>query len=117
MFKEHGPPKESARNKAERRWKNAELRKQFKQAKQRPRLVDPNKEPEIAETITNEGKRDESVQRFERRFLKDIRAMMEGHVNRNLAIYAATIELRRRKLLKEKLRRLQAAQQNQGGKL
>jgi hypothetical protein len=115
MFKEHDPAKEPASKRAERRWKNADLRKRVKRAQQNPQLVDPKKEPEIAETIANEGRVDGAVNRFERRFIKELRAMMEGHINRNLAIHAATIELRRRKLLREKLRRLQAAQLEQGG--
>ena len=86
MLKEHDPPKEPLRIKAERKWKNNALRKRLIEEKQKPKLVDPNKEPEIAETIINEGRVDGSVKRFENQFLKDIRAMMEGHAERNRQI-------------------------------
>ena len=111
MLKEHDPPKEPARVKAERRWTNSDVRKRLKAERAKPKQVDPNKPPEIAETITNVGRRDGPRNRFESKFLRDIRAMMEGHVINNLTIYAALIERRRRKLLAEKLRRLKLAQQ------
>jgi hypothetical protein len=89
--------------------------KRVKEEKQRPKLVDPNKEPEIGETIINDGRHDGPVKRFERQFLKEIRAMMKGHAKRNLQLYAEMIERRRYMLLKEKLKRLKLAQQNQRG--
>jgi hypothetical protein len=115
MLKDAGPPKESASEIATRKWKNNDLRKRIIEAKRKPKLVDPNKEPEIAETITNEGNLNSPIKRFERQFIKEIRTMMQGHVDKNLALYAVSIERRRRNLLAEKLRRLQAAQQGQGG--
>ena len=114
MLKEHDPPKEPARVKAQRKWKNNDLAKRVHGEKQRPRLVDPNKELEIAETIIKDGRRDGPVKRFESRFIKQIRMTLNEHKLLNLKIYAAAIEHRRRILLKEKLRRLQAARQNQG---
>ena len=114
MLKEHEPPKEPARKKAERRWTNAEIRRRVKERQQRPRLVDPNKEPEIA-VVVNEAKPNGPIKRFESKFARDIRKMMQGHADKNLAAYAVSIERRRILRLKEKLRRLQAAQQNQGG--
>jgi hypothetical protein len=115
MLKEHDPPKEPARSRAERRWKNNEARRRIKEEKQRPLLVDPNKEPEIAETITNEEKPKGSINRLETKFKKEIRAMLQGHVDKNLAIYAVSLQKRKYLLLKEKLRRLQATQLEQGG--
>jgi hypothetical protein len=114
MLKEHGPPKEPARIKAERKWTNADVRKRLKEEKQKPKLVDPNKPPEIAEVVTNEGRRDGPRNRFESKFKRDIRAMMEGHAEQRLKHYVAAIEHRRYVLLKEKLRRLKLAQQDQG---
>jgi hypothetical protein len=115
MLKEHEPPKEKARYRAERKWKNAEARRQIKEAQQKPKLVDPNAKPEIAETITNYGRVDGPVKRFESKLKRDIRAMMEGYSRNILEQYAASLQHRRYKLLKEKLRRLKAAQQ--GGQL
>jgi hypothetical protein len=114
MLKEHDPSKEPAKLRAGRKWKNAELRRRVKEAQQMPKRVDPNREPEIAETITNDGRLDGPIHRVERKFVKDVREMMEGHANLNLQIYAAMIERRRIKLLKEKIRRLKLAQQSNG---
>jgi hypothetical protein len=112
MLKEYDPPKEPVRIKAERRWKNNELTGRLTAEKHRPKLVDPNKEPEMAETIVNESRRDGPVKRFESRFIKEIRMTLSEHKLLNLKIYAAAIEHRRRILLKEKLRRLKLAQQD-----
>ena len=111
MLKEHEPPKEPLRVKAERKWRNNEVVKRLKEEKQKPKLVDPDKEPEPAELIINDGRLDGPIKRLENRFKKEIRDMMEGHTRRNLQLYAASIERRRYVLLKEKLRRLRLAQQ------
>ena len=111
MLKEHEPPKEPARIKAERRWTNSDVRKRLKEERARPKLVDPNKEPEIAETITNDGSLKGPVRNLERKFLKDIRALMNEPRERILAQYMQSLERRRYLLLKEKLRRLKLAQQ------
>ena len=109
MVKEHEPPKEPARKKAERRWTNHEVTKRFLEARQRrPKLVEDH-EPEIGETITNDGRVGGPIKRVETKFAKEIRAMLQSHVDKNLAIYAAAIDHRRRILLKEKLKRLKAA--------
>ena len=83
-------------------------RVQSKEERAKPRLVDPNKPPEVAEVIANDGRRDGPRRRFESKFIKDIRAMMEGHAAQRLKHYLAAIEHRRYLLLKEKLRRLKA---------
>lgn len=113
MLKDDGPPKEPLRVKAERKWRNNAVRKRIAEEKRKPQAKDPDETPEVARVISNDGRRDGSVMRMERKFLKDIRAMMEGRAAKNLAAYAASIEYRRRKLLAEKLRRLQLAQQGQ----
>jgi hypothetical protein len=110
MLKEHEPPKEPARLKAGRMWRNHVVTKRMIEARQKPKLVDPNKKPEISETIVNDGKRDGSVNRFERKLKKDIRAMLEGYSKRTLEQYAAWLQHRRYILLKEKLRRLKLKQ-------
>ena len=112
MLKDHDPPKDKASEIATRKWGNNDLRRRIIEAKQRPKLVDPNKGPEIGETFVNVGRVDGPVNRFESKFKREIRAMMEQHKALNLAIYVASIENRRRRLLTEKLRRLKAAQQN-----
>jgi hypothetical protein len=113
MIKEHDPSKEPVRVKASRKWRNHEIRQKLIEDRQKPKLVDPNKEPEIAETITNYGRRDSSRNRFETKFAREIRAILQGHVEQNQRVYMAFLEHRRRVLLKEKLRRLQVAQHDQ----
>jgi hypothetical protein len=105
-------PVEPARKKAERRWGNYDLEKRFKEEKAKPPPAPekPN-EPEIAEVIRRakpDGRG--SVIRAQTKFGKDIRAMMEGHAKRNEILYAVSIRAQRYRLLKEKLRRLEARQ-------
>ena len=88
MLKEHDPPKEPLRTKAERKWRNNQMVKRLKEEKQKPKPVDPDKEPEPADLIINDGRVDGPIKRFETQFLKDIRAMIEGHTERNLQLYA-----------------------------
>ena len=108
MLKEH-EIKEKARQRAERKWKNAEVRNKIKERQKKPKLVDPDAPPGVAELIENDGRKDGRVKRFENKFKKDIRAMMEGQKELNLQIYAVMIDRRRRILLAEKLRRLKMA--------
>ena len=89
------------------------MRKRFIEARQRrPKLV-ADEEPEIAETTTNDGRVDGPIKRVETKFARDIRAMMQSHVDKNLAFYVASLEYRRYRLLKEKLRRLKAQEATQ----
>jgi hypothetical protein len=114
MLKEHEPPKEPVRVKAERRWRNAALRREIKEELQKPKLVDPNTPPETGDVISNDRRLDGPINRLERAFIRQIRDLMNEHAGRNLQFHAALIEHRKRILLKEKLRRLKLAQQNQG---
>jgi hypothetical protein len=52
---------------------------------------------------------------METKFKKEIKAMLAGHTEDNEKYYAAWLHRRKCILLKEKLKRLQAAQQVQGG--
>jgi hypothetical protein len=105
MLKEH-EIKDRASLRAERKWKNADVRKRVKQRQEKPQLIDPNAKPEAGDVITNDGRRDGPVNRFESKFKREIRTMMVQYAEANMAIYAISIERRRRILLKEKLRRL-----------
>jgi hypothetical protein len=115
MLKGNKPPKEKAHSKASRKWRNHEMRKKLIEERQKPKLVDPNQEPEIAEIVTNEARLKGPIRRFENRFKKEIRAMLQSHVDKNLAIYAISLDRRKRILLTEKLKRLKLAQQANGG--
>jgi hypothetical protein len=113
MLKDPDQPKEPLRNKAARMWKNNNVRKRIAEERQSRKKPDPNADPEITEVLINEGRRDGSVRRFENKFKRDIRAMMEGHAARNLALYLTALNARKVILLKEKLRRLKAAQETE----
>jgi hypothetical protein len=115
-------PVEPARKKAERKWRNHDVEKRLKEERTKPKPVpkEPGA-PEIAEIIESEKPdRRGSVIRAQTKFAKDIRAMMEGHSKRNLILHAISIRAQRKRLLLEKLRRLElreaerVAQQNQG---
>ena len=123
MIKDLEDARESARRRATRRWNNYALTKKIKEGKAPVRLlVDPDcidyennkvhlkKEevPQPAEVIENEAPR---KNRFETKFIKDIRAMMNEHKAINVAWYRAVIQQQKRRLLLEKLRRLEAAQE------
>jgi hypothetical protein len=120
--------KEPARKRAQRRWENHDVEKRFKEERAKPTLnsdLKP-KEIEIAETISR-GKPDGrgSVIRAQTKFAKYIREMLDDHKHenerRNQIIYALSIRAQRKRLLLEKLRRLEAreaqrvAQQSQEG--
>jgi hypothetical protein len=110
MFKDD-PPKEPLRKVAERKWNNESIRRRIIAEKNRPKPRDVDAPPEPAEVIVNDGRVDNSINRFERRFLKDIRATLHEHQLLNLRLYKVAIEHRRMILLEEKLRRLKVAQQ------
>ena len=114
MLKEH-EIKEPARVKAGRKWGNADVRKRVKQRQEKPKLINPDAKPEVAEVITNVGRlrRDGSLSRFENKFKRDMRSMMSEQSRANLLIYSLWLDQRHRRLLAEKLRRLKLAQQSQ----
>ena len=113
-------PIEPARRKAERKWGNHDVEKRLKEEKAKP-VPKESIAPEIAETISrSKPDRRGSVIRAQTKFAKEIRAMMEGHSKRNLILNAISIRAQRKRLLLEKLRRLElreaqrVAQQKQG---
>lgn len=108
MLTEYGSPKEKARAKAKRLWNNTAVGKKQKEERAKPKLVDPDAPPRIAEVIINEGRLGSKVKRFETKFKREIREMIEGHQKLSLQIYVMSLEHRRRRLLAEKLKRLKA---------
>jgi hypothetical protein len=109
MLKDSDQPKEPLRNKAARMWKNNNVRKKIAEERQSLKESESD-DPEVTELIINEGRKSGRVTRFENRFKRDIREMMEGHAARNLALYLAALRNRKLILLREKLRRLQEAE-------
>jgi hypothetical protein len=105
-------PKEPARRKAERRWSNHDVEKRLKEERSKPAPKEP-KGLEIADTISRDKPDGRgSVVRAQTKFAKEIREMLEGHTRRNqertLLLYAISIRAQRKRLLMEKLRRLEA---------
>jgi hypothetical protein len=109
-------PKEPARSKAGRRWRNYDIEKRFKEEVKTAKVESKEaKEPEIAEIIKNEkvdGRR--RVIRAQTKFAEEIRTMMVGHAQRNVALYRLTLLAQLRRLKLEKLRRLEASAVQRG---
>ena len=106
-------PKESARKRASRRWRNHDVEKRFKEEKAKPKPVPKEPSvPEIAETISREKPDGRgSVIRAQTKFAKYLRELMEGHAKRNELLYALARHQQLYRLKREKLRRLEARQQ------
>jgi hypothetical protein len=124
MLKEHESLKEPARAKAQRRWRNHDVEKRFKEEQSKAAPEKP-KDLEIAEVISREKPDGRgSVIRAETKFAKYIRELLKGHTKHNQEriklMYSLSIRAQRKRLLLEKLRRLElreaerVAQQNQG---
>jgi hypothetical protein len=103
-------PKEPARKKAERRWRNHDVEKRFKEEKAKPAPKEP-KEIEIAETIKNEELKKGTLTRAQTKFAKYIKGLLDDHKHRteqkNMIVLALSIRAQRKRLLLEKLRRLE----------
>jgi hypothetical protein len=114
------PPSESASKKAERKWRNNALRTKYKENKMPfVAVVDPDDidyenrkvhinndaPPKPASIIETD---DPKVERFERKFLKDIRAAMNEHKQINMTIYRAAIRQQKKRILLEIIRRREA---------
>lgn len=108
------PRKEPARKRAERRWRNYDVEKRFKEeAKKTKDAQTAPKELEAGDIIENDKITNGNLLRAQTKFAKDIRAMLEGHTNRNTVLYILSLEAKRKRLLAEKLRRLRTAQEAQ----
>jgi hypothetical protein len=113
MLKDDLPPREPARRKAKRKWRNHDVEKRFKEQKAKPIPIAP-KELEVGDVIENKQRLAGSVIRAQTRFAKELRIMLEDHTHRNLLEYKLALRARIHRLKREKLKRLEArvAQQN-----
>jgi hypothetical protein len=93
MLKDDGPPKEPARDKATRRWRNHAVEKAFKEEKTKLVPITP-KELEVGHVIENKQRLAGSVLRAQTRFAKELRKMLEGHTHRNLLEYKLALHAR-----------------------
>ena len=109
MLKHIDDIRKSARERAQRRWKNHAVEKAFKAAqKEAANTPKGPKELDPADVLEQERIIKEATTKFESKFIKDIRTMLDEHKGRNLALYALSIHVRHKRLLMEKLRRLEA---------
>ena len=109
MLKHLDDIRKSAKERAQRRWQNYATEKAFKAARQEAANKPAEPKPiEPADVIEQERIIKEGATKFESKFIKEIRMMLDEHKGRNLALYAVSIRARRYRLLKEKLRRLEA---------
>jgi hypothetical protein len=100
-------PKETPEQRATRMWGNNDLTKRFLEEKHKPPTQPAKK---VIEVFSTERPKAEKTMKFERKFLKDLRAMLEGHTHRNLLEYKCAIRARIHRLKREKLKRLMAQQ-------
>jgi hypothetical protein len=110
MLKHIDDIRKAARVRAERRWKNHQVEKDFKAARQKA-AEEAAKEPkqiEVGDFLEQDKLIKEATTKFESKFLKELRAMLKGHHEQNTFYYIAWLENRKRRCLKEKLKRLRA---------
>jgi hypothetical protein len=114
MLENDNPPKEPARRKAERKWRNNAIEKSFKEEMVKAVPITPN-EPEIGDAIENDKIVAEAATQFQTKFAQEIRSMLEAHTKRNILLYKLSLRYQKERLLFEKLKRLEArvAQRNQ----
>jgi hypothetical protein len=116
MLRDDLPPREPARDKATRRWRNHDVEKRVKEEKAKAEATPPKpKELEVGDVIENDRVVAEAVTQFQTKFANEIRSMLEGHTKRNTLFYKLSIRNQIRRLKFEKLKRLEAraAQRNQ----
>jgi hypothetical protein len=119
MSKNPDNPRESSEKRAERMWRNNQLRQEYKEGKMPVHImanpedinyvtkevkvhIDP---APIGSVLVNKGKR--KPVSFERKFLKEIRAMLDERKQENLELIRASLRHERRRLMLEKLRRME----------
>jgi hypothetical protein len=112
MLRDLGSPKETASETAKRKWKNNATRLRIIEERNRPRLKAVDEEPEIADIIENDEPRYSPIERIQSKFKKEIKQMLECHIDKNILHYVASLRHTKKRLLREKLRRLEARQRD-----
>jgi hypothetical protein len=107
MLKDLNEPREPAKKRAERRWRNHDVATKYKAKKVEAKAA--SSKPEEPLLIETERPKADTVTRVENKFKKDIRAMLNQHKEMNVKVYAAIIRAQKRRLLLEKIRRLEAS--------
>jgi acetyl-CoA acetyltransferase len=105
-MKDLDKPTESSEQRAERMWRNNQLRQKIIASNaSSPVVADPNARPEVGTVLENKAKRRPGG--FERKFLKEVRSILDERKQQNLEIILAGIRHERRILMLEKIRRLE----------
>jgi hypothetical protein len=119
MVQDLDGPKEPAERVAERRWRNQQIRQKIKEGKtlvpvmvypedidyvNKRVKVDKNPLSDAATVLENKARRGPGG--FERKFLKEVRAVLDERKRENYIALAAHVHHYRRRLMLEKLRRL-----------
>jgi AAA15 family ATPase/GTPase len=114
-------PTETSEQKAKRMWLNQKIRQEYKAGNTLvPMMVNPkdidyvngkvrldkNPPPDVATVIEND-KKPRAFYGFERKFLKEVRSILDERKQANFEIIRAGIRHERRKLMLEKIRRLE----------
>jgi hypothetical protein len=106
-MKDLDKPTESSEKRAERMWRNNQLRQKIiTRNASSPVVADPNAPPDVATVIEND-KKPRAFYGFERKFLKEVRSILDERKHANLEIILAGIRHERRILMLEKIRRLE----------
>ena len=115
MLKHIDDIRKSARERAQRRWKNHQVTKNFKAARKEAaeQLAKEPKELEPADVLEQDKLIKGGMTKFESKFIKYIKEIMAGNSKTTLEMYLHSLEGKRRRLLREKLRRLQLAEAQQ----
>jgi hypothetical protein len=98
-------PKESPEQRATRMWGNNDFTRRFLEEK---RKAPPRPATKVIEVHSTERPKADETTKFERKFIKDLRLMVEGHIRRNLLEYKRALRARTHRLKREKLKRLMA---------
>jgi AAA15 family ATPase/GTPase len=121
MARDLDKPTESSEQKAKRMWLNQKIRQDYKAGNTPvPMMVNPkdidyvnkkvhldkNPPPDVATVIEND-KKPRAFYGFERKFLKEIRSILDERKQEHLELIRASIRHERRKLMLEKIRRLE----------
>jgi hypothetical protein len=111
-MKDLDKPKESAEQRAIRMWSNYDLTKRFLAEVQEKEAIQKlaKTTPDIAEVIETEHPKAQSITRFQNKFIKDFKAMLDNHKRRNVALYRLTLLTKLQRLKAERARRLEAIQ-------
>lgn len=116
----HSPAKESAQQKAERKWSNAEISKKYKdelefnkQLSEHDKIITP-KDEDVETVEQQRSKRLKTMKdlKLENKLLREIVRSGRNSISEvTVAGYRASLRSKKRKLLAEKLKRLEAQQE------